>query len=141
MTEYRPSRVLVGRFPTGADLLKSVQDLLQREEVCAGQISIIGALRKSNLGWYDDAQGQYHTFEEERLAELLHCTGNVSLLDGAPFPHLHAVLSIHDQSTFGGHVFEGCEVYVAEYQVTVYEGVPLERVPDEATGLKLWPAD
>ncbi len=141
MQEYTVERVLVGRFPTGADLLRSVTALCQREGVRAANVSILGALRRACLGWFDARAQRYERFEIATLSELLHCGGNVSLLDGVPLPHLHAVLAVADRPCVGGHVFEGCEVFVAEYRIEVLAGPELQRMPDPTTGLQLWPAD
>lgn len=141
MQEYTVERVLVGRLPTGSDLLRGVRSLCQREGVRAAHVTILGALRQACLGWYDASAQRYERFNTTELAELLHCGGNVSLLEGEPLPHLHAVLAIRDQPTLGGHVFEGCEVFVAEYRIEVLAGPELQRLPDPTTGLQLWPAD
>lgn len=141
MQEYTIDRVLVGRLPVGADLLEGLTTLCREQNVQAGHVEVIGALTESRLGWYDPGERRYHGFEVNELAELLHASGNVALLDGRPFIHLHAVLALRDERTFGGHVQEGCKVFVAEYRITCYRGEPLQREADSQTGLKLWRAE
>ena len=141
MKQYTRTAVYVGRFPTGRDLLRSIHAFCVEKGVQAGHISIMGALKRASLGWYDLEARKYSQFEIEEPTEILHCTGNISLLDGRPFAHVHAVLSHQDRPAIGGHVFKGCEIFVAEYQILAYEQEPLQRGLDEQTGLMLWPAD
>ncbi len=142
MRRMETAEVLMGRLPTGSDLLEGITALCRENRVLAGKITIIGALRKAKLGWYDEDAREYHTFEVPETTEILSCVGNVSVLDGRPFPHVHAVLGLRDEKVLGGHVFQGCEVFVAEYVLEVFAwGEGLERVEDPTTGLKLWPAD
>ena len=39
----------------------------------------------------------------------------------------------------GGHLLPGCTVFVGEVTIREMSDVELERVPDEITGLALWP--
>jgi len=63
--------------------------------------------------------------------------GNVSLKDGEPFVHAHAVLSDEKGNTRAGHLLEGI-VFAAEVHLSQLEGPKLERKYDEVTGLSLW---
>ena len=75
--------------------------------------------------------------------EVVSLAGNVSMLDGAPFAHLHAVLAgrvdgeaERDFAAYGGHLFRGIvsptfEVFLTEFAQAV------ERKPEAATGLNL----
>ncbi len=141
MNTYTVEKVLMGRLPTGSDLITGLTELCQAEGIQAGQVSLIGALRSAKLGWWDDQNQVYHDFTVDHTTEILHGAGNISLLDGKPFVHLHLTLSHGDHPAIGGHVFEGCEVYVTEYIITALKGEPMTRHMDQATGLKLWKAD
>ena len=139
MTEYRIDRVLMGRLPPGTDLLEGIVALCVRERVQCAHLSLLGALTHSALGWYEPEGRCYHRFEVDGIAEILHGSGNISLLDGQPFPHVHLTLSQGEQRTFGGHLMPGSLIFVAEVQLLCYVGPPLQRELDPVTGLKLWP--
>ena len=47
--------------------------------------------------------------------ELVSFEGNITLKDGSPFPHVHVVLSDHNMSTAGGHLFETTVAAVGEF--------------------------
>ncbi|RJO66111.1 MAG: DNA-binding protein [Myxococcales bacterium] len=134
-------RAHVGRLKAGGDLAEEVGRFLDRHGVRFGVVSIIGALAKAKLGSYHFGERVYKTFDIDHESEILHCTGNISTLDGKTFAHLHATLSGEDGRAFGGHVFPGCAIHVAECVVLEFAGEPPVRQDDPQTGLKLWPAE
>lgn len=130
----------VFRLAPGTDLLDEIHAYLNARSIRFGMISVIGAVEKAVAGAYRFDEKRYVTFEIPHEAEILHCTGNVSMLEGKPFAHLHAVFSDERGSTQGGHVFQGCTVKVAECCLLEFTGEPLVRGLDPETGLKLWPS-
>ncbi len=134
-------QVHVARLKAGGDLLTEIHEFCQNNGIQFGMVSIIGALKNATLGAYDFEQNAYSTFTIDHTIEILHCTGNISMLDGKPFAHLHATVSGHDGKALGGHVFEGCEIAVAECIIQQFEGPALLREEDPVTGLKLWKAE
>lgn len=91
------------------------------------------------LGYFDQRKGAYvqKTFLGD--LEILSCSGNISLKEGRPFPHLHAVMGDKRLRAFGGHLFAS-KVFAAEVFLREVGGPPLARLPDPETGLALWPA-
>jgi hypothetical protein len=63
--------------------------------------------------------------------------GNISVKDGRPFVHAHAVLADKNGNTKAGHLLEGT-VFAAEVYLRELKGAKLERKYDEVTGLSLW---
>jgi len=100
-------------------------------------LSVIGALSRAKLGYYDQLSHEYGTFSLEEPMELASCLGNISLRDGRPFVHAHAVLSDRTGRTWGGHLTSGI-IFAAELYLQKHSGLPLKRVPDSTTGLYLW---
>ncbi len=139
MPSFPLERVVLARLAPGSDLLQGVEELCRAEGVRCATVSVIGALRRCRLGWYDPTQGRYEDFTVGELAELLSCSGNVSLLEGQPMAHLHAQLAVGAGPVRGGHLLPGSEVFVAEVALQVLGGDPPERRLDAETGLKLWP--
>jgi predicted DNA-binding protein with PD1-like motif len=64
-------------------------------------------------------------------------TGNVTIVEGKPFIHVHAVLSSSDEglSCVGGHIKE-CEVAVTLEIFLTTIGTAIERKMDDTIGLK-----
>lgn len=130
--------VHVARLKPEADLVGEVNTFLKENNIEFGMISIIGAFSGATLGAFDFKEGAYRKFRVEGDTEILHCTGNVSKLEGDVFAHLHATLAHEDGSVKGGHVFEGCAIKVAECIVYKFKGEAPERIVDPGSGLKLW---
>jgi len=133
--------VHIARLKPGGDLVQEVNSFLKENDVTFGMISIIGAFSRATLGAFDFEKNVYNRFTVEKVSEILHCTGNVSMLDGGVFAHLHAILSFEGGETVGGHVFDGCEIKVAECIVYKFAGEAPERLLDAESGLKLWKVD
>jgi len=131
----------MGRLPQGADLLQGISQILFEWNITSGTIHIIGAVHKAMFGYYDQQDRKYVTLSMDEEAEILSCTGNITLKEGKPFAHLHIMLADAEGKAFGGHLLEGTEVFVAEYLIEEWDGAPLIREQDPATGLYLFPAD
>ncbi len=136
---YSVKQVKIFRIAPGEDLLEALRKKLLAERINAGMVSIIGALSQYKIGYYDQEAGEYKTFEGSGDFEILHCTGNVSMREGKPFPHIHITLADTEGKAFGGHVFEGCKVFVAEVILFEFDGPTLARMDDKETKLALWP--
>jgi predicted DNA-binding protein with PD1-like motif len=69
--------------------------------------------------------------------EIASCVGNISMKDGIPFVHAHAVLADQNGNIKAGHLLEG-KVFAAEVHLTELIGSKLVRKNDPVTGLSLW---
>lgn len=137
---YEPGPVHVLRIPTGDDLLGSLEDFVISSDITTAWISYLGAVQSASLRYYDQAAKEYCDFHIHQHLEVVSGTGNVSLLDGAPFIHTHAVLADSTGKAFGGHVNHGCEAWVIEARIEEYAGTAPVRTFDETTGLSIWGA-
>jgi predicted DNA-binding protein with PD1-like motif len=112
--------------------------LCEREGIHAAVFLGIGAVKNTELGYYSLEKREYYfkTISEDR--EVASMTGNVTLVDGKPFIHLHAVLSACDESLacVGGHIKE-CEVAVTLEIFLTPLATQIERAYNEDIGLKL----
>jgi uncharacterized protein len=136
--EMKTSRVLLGSMEHGSDLLEELTSFCSLESVTLGWISGLGAVSRAVFAFYDQATKTYREKTVEKPMEILNLTGNVSLKDGKPFVHIHATFEDGNGSVCGGHLQKGTRIFACEFLVTVYEGLPLVREPDEVTGLALW---
>lgn len=131
-------RRFMGRFPYGGDLLEEINKVIINENVRSGEIRIIGAVSKATFGYYDAESKKYLYIIKNEHLEILSATGNISLKDGKPFPHVHITLADKHGKAFGGHLMEGTKIFAAEFVIADYGDNKLERVYDEFTGLQLW---
>lgn len=99
----------------------------------AAIVSGIGMLKDPELGFFDGAR--YHKTQLRGAFELVSTQGNIALLEGQPFTHLHVSVAGPDLVARAGHLFAG-EVHIShEGAVRPLDGVPLRRARDPATQL------
>ncbi|HHC07827.1 MAG TPA: DNA-binding protein [Actinobacteria bacterium] len=126
------------RLATGDDLYEGLTTFVTDAGITAATVTCLGAVRRASLRYYDQDLHRYDDFVLDEHLELVAGVGNVSLLEGASFLHLHAAFARADGQAFGGHVNVGTEVFALEAHVTELRGEPPRRRPDDCTGLTLW---
>ena len=137
--EAHAGRAFVGRLATGTDLLSEIERFCVEQEIRSAWISVVGAVSHAAFGYYEQEERRYLELSSDYHHEIISFTGNVSMRDGKPFVHAHAGFASREGGAVGGHLLPGCTVFVGEVTIREMSGVDLERVPDEITGLALWP--
>ena len=134
---FGQGRCLLARLDHGADILHQAGRLAKEEGIKTGILTAIGALSLAELAYYDQASLEYRKIPVEGPVELLSCLGNISIRDGQPFVHAHAVLADSKGRVLGGHLITGI-VFAAELCLQEFLGEPFKREYDSVTGLHLW---
>ena len=135
--DFRQGRGFLARLDHGADIIGQITDLAKEKEIETGFFSVIGALSRAELGYYDQVSQKYGSIQIFDPMELVCCSGNISLRNKQLFVHAHAVLSDRKGMVRGGHLNAGI-VFAAELYMQELLGLPPERVLDQVTGLNLW---
>ncbi|MEW6281916.1 MAG: PPC domain-containing DNA-binding protein [Candidatus Eremiobacterota bacterium] len=129
-------RILVSL--TRGDVLRStVETIALQEGIVSGKVSAIGALEDPEIGWWDHEKHLYNRRVFPGVWELLSMDGNLSLLDGKPFLHVHVAISGHDYAVKGGHFFDARVGVVVEMFLEPCS-TPLPRAFCPALGLPRW---
>jgi predicted DNA-binding protein with PD1-like motif len=137
---FGQGRCLLTRLDHGADILHQAGRLAKEEGIKTGILTAIGALSLAELAYYDQRSMEYRKIPVEGPVELLSCLGNISIRDGQPFVHAHAVLADSQGRVLGGHLITGI-VFAAELCMQEFLGEPFKREYDSVTGLHLWEKD
>jgi uncharacterized protein len=141
---FKPSAIYMGRFERGEDIITELEAFCEENGIKAGWVNIIGAVDKATLSYWDQQQHQYVHKPLAGEYEIVNCSGNISLKDGKPFAHIHAVLSGTDYSCLGGHLWpKSVSVFAGEFVLfSMEKALPEEpdlcRTLDAQTGLTLW---
>lgn len=130
-------RSLLARLDHGGEIIGQITDLARDRKIRAAAISAIGALTRADLGFYDQTGQEYRVRAVEGPVEVASCIGNISLLEGEPFVHAHAVLADSSGVVLAGHLVRGT-IFAAEIFVQELAQADLSRAYDSQTGLKLW---
>lgn len=126
----------VARLEHGADWRTEIESLATDEGVNAAWFVAMGAVRDADVWFYDQADLEYQEVTFDEPLEVASCVGNVSLLDGDPFAHTHAVLSRRSGQALAGHL-DSATVFAGELYMRSFDE-PLVRERDERTDLDLW---
>jgi len=96
------------RFTAGDEILSGLTDLVKSEGITSAQITGLGGLSKAVLAFGDPSIGSlvFKLIPIDEKSELVSLDGTVSMRDGQPNVHLHAVVALSDGTTRGGHVLE-----------------------------------
>lgn len=119
------------------DLAESIMTFCKDMNITAGSITGIGAINEATLRFYNPKTKQYvdKTFKEQM--EVANLTGNVSVMNGATYTHLHCVLGRSDYSALAGHLLSAHLNGAGEIVITTFDS-PMERYHDEETGLNMY---
>lgn len=124
------------RLDRGEEVTEILERFLGKEGIHAGTVSGLGGVRNVELGYYDLPSKTYRRQRQPGNLELIHYGGNITLLEGKPFIHAHAVVSGPDFKPYSGHFF-GAEVTLTGEFVVRPADWKVNRLPDDYTGLKL----
>ncbi|KXB06350.1 hypothetical protein AKJ53_00585 [candidate division MSBL1 archaeon SCGC-AAA382F02] len=137
IAEFENGKYLIIRAEHGSDLIEFITEVAEKKNIQAGTFTAMGALKNAKLGYYDQNSQEYREIPVNYSCEIASCVGNISLKEGEPFVHAHAVLADENGQTKGGHLSEG-EIFAAEVHIRRFGESKLKRSYDEATGLALW---
>lgn len=138
---YDLEQVYQGRLETDSDLLNELTKIVEQQEITAGKVSAIGAVKEAVISYYDQQAQEYGEQMLNESLEIVSLTGNISLKDGSPIVHAHIALANEEGQVYGGHLEEGTTIFACEYVIEEYSGQAWEREFDSPTGLPLWQQD
>ncbi|MBU0508425.1 DNA-binding protein [bacterium] len=126
----------LAKFEIGEVLPRAFVELARERGWTSGSVSGIGGVRNVLLAYYDLAARKYLEFPVDGVVELVSLTGNLALVNGEPFWHLHAAVADREGNVKAGHLVH-LEVAVT-LECWIEPGAALvERTPDQHTGLNL----
>jgi len=126
----------VVRIDRGEEVVESLNAFLAQSGVLSGSVSGIGAVYWAEVARFVAETKQYVTQRLEGEHEITALNGNIAVLDGKPFLHLHVALANTEFRGFGGHLLTAVVSGTCEVMIDVFEG-HLKREFNEKEGLNL----
>ena len=122
------------RLDPGEEIVESITNFLGETHLKAGVISGIGSLNKLVLGYFEPVEKEYYTRELDGVFEITNLSGNITLMDGEPYLHLHVTVSDTEYKAMGGHLDQG--IVSATAEITVRETkIKTNRIKHPEIGL------
>jgi len=135
--EYRRfGDMYVLRLEIGEEIVSQLTGFCKAHGIGAGTVAGIGVVRRAKISYFDVRSGQYQHHAIEDYMELTSLMGNISIMEGVPYPHLHATLADKNFNLLGGHLSEAEIGVTGEIVLEPLEGV-LERKHYQESGLNL----
>ena len=123
-------------FDPGDEVVAGLTAFAQDHGLEAGDFTALGAFSSALLGFFDVERKEFRPIPIEEQAEVLTLVGNVTLEEGEPKVHAHAVLGLADGTTRGGHLLEARARPTLEL-ILDESPAQLRRRYDAAVGLAL----
>lgn len=124
------------KLDKGEVVVEILTKFCQEQQIKNGLISGIGGVSSATLGWYEVETKSYHWIDFSGHLEVTSLNGNVALLKGQPFLHLHATITNEQLQGFGGHLKEARVGVTLEVVIERLDG-ELSRKMDDEIGLNL----
>ncbi|MDO4492731.1 MAG: DNA-binding protein [Clostridia bacterium] len=133
--EYkRIENTVVLRLDPGDEIAASILAVAEKENITCASVTGIGATNDASIGVFDRKINTYDRIDLSDDFEIANLTGNLSVMDGKPYQHLHITLAGAGGATKAGHLFRAVISLTAEIFITVLP-TALERRPDPALGI------
>ena len=129
------------RLDRGEEIISSLVDICEKEDIRTAQISGIGGCESAKVGVFDEERKVYRQRELYCLLELVSLCGNVTFYEGKPYIHAHASFAYHGEDKkpelLAGHLLEATIGLTGEIILTPAEGC-IGRRYDEELGIRVW---
>ena len=135
--EYRVfGETIVLRLEKGEEVIESIKNLCEKEDIKAGSISGLGASNHVVVGLFKVEEKKYYsnTFEED--FEITNLTGNISRMNDEVYLHIHGTFANVEGKCIGGHLNKAVISATSEIIITKING-DIGRKFSEEIGLNL----
>jgi predicted DNA-binding protein with PD1-like motif len=129
-------RTFVLVLATGDEPVKMLTSFAAEQRLGASHFTAIGAFSRAVVAYFDWSAKRYVDIAIDEQVEVLSFVGDITIEDGRPKLHAHAVLGKADATAHGGHLVEASVRPTLEIVVTELPR-HLHRRFDRASGLAL----
>jgi predicted DNA-binding protein with PD1-like motif len=125
------------RLDPGDDVHQTIQQFCLDQSIKNAAVQGIGSVDSPTLGFYSMATKQFTDKVLTGIHEVTNLSGNISMVDGQPFAHLHATVCNDQMQAFGGHLIKAKCSATLELIVSAYP-TEFTKSMNEEVGLKIW---
>ena len=107
LNEHGGLRTFAVVLSTGDEAITALTSFAGEHRLRASQFTAIGAFSHVIVAYFDWDAKQYRNIPIAEQVEVLSLAGDITLEDGKPRVHAHAVIGKVDGTAHGGHLIEG----------------------------------
>jgi predicted DNA-binding protein with PD1-like motif len=128
------------RLEIGEEIITKLAEFSMAHEIGSSKVSGIGVLRNPVISYFILSSREYRHNKLNGYFEMTSLMGNISIMEGEPFPHMHVTLADENFNVLGGHLSVG-EIGVTGEIIVEPLGKVLERKISQENGLNLLAVD
>ncbi len=136
MKTVKFDNTIIVRIDKGEEIIKTLTEVCQKNNVTFGTISGIGSTDHVILSTYDLESKQYYARKLEGRMEIVSLNGNVTRKGNETYLHLHISVADSQCNVLGGHLNECYTSTSCEVIITKINGFA-NRCYNEETGLNI----
>ena len=120
------------KLEKGEEIIETLAKFCGDNNIKSGSIAGIGGTDNATLKYYDREKKEYipKNFSGKDY-EIVSLLGNISLIDGKAFAHIHITLGDVDYNTFGGHLGSAVVSITCEMTISMTGGILNRKLDDE----------
>ena len=112
----------VVRLEKGENVIESLKELCNKEDIKLAEITGLGASDKVEIGVFNVNTKEYKTKIFEGMFEITSLVGNVTTKDGDVYLHIHINFGDEDGLVKGGHLVKATISATSEIILRIIEG-------------------
>jgi hypothetical protein len=124
------------RLDVGEEINMTLKKFCDDQGITSGKVMGIGVMRQARISYFDIEMLDYIHKDISDYVEVTSLMGNISIMDGEVFPHLHVTISDVNFNVLGGHLSSGVIGVTGEIIIDTFEG-RIERKLYQETGFRL----
>jgi uncharacterized protein len=126
----------VGRLQKGEEIVQTLTDFCKKNMIRGGWVTAIGATNNCVISYHSLSSHDYVDKEYKGTFEITSIVGNISVVCGLSFLHLHISIADENNQVYGGHLKSAIVNLTCEFVIEDYEFEIIRRF-DEETKLNL----
>lgn len=134
--------VIYLRLDKGDEIISSLTEVCKKEQINTASVSGIGGCGEIEVGTYMIDKQDYKVQHMTGMFEMISLTGNITLKDNCPFPHVHSLFSYLDENGVsklaGGHLKKAVILLTGEIVINPVTNGAIKRVKDNTSGICIW---
>jgi predicted DNA-binding protein with PD1-like motif len=125
------------RLERGDDIHATLRDFCTGHGIANAEVSGIGSVEDPKLAHYSIESRHFTEQQFTGIYEIVSLLGNIALVEGEPFAHLHTTISDTRMTAHGGHLAAGRCSATLELIITAYPSKYAKR-REIPVGLNVW---